>query len=1829
MLNRNRFLLMLVAVLCFSSLLLAGPVAAEEQLGSDGVVRQTLQQLTPQPAYSIQEEGTGSITLQVQTGGALIDQWGVKVFQAEGEWMNELWLQLQITPSSDVQTVLISGFNDDPGQNYYVSMASNDALYLVTFTGAELGSTKIVQRDDSYFTLGLDLPLAEDGASIELHYRWPNGIRTHVGQVCAGAAIPAGNYSAQVWNWAESYSLFQPPVELSADTTLTFAADDIATVTTTIDLGTVNANLQRVETYQFPAAADFMNTVTHVQCLPGANAYDTNVSKGEYHTFGYVVRLTDSTGDYAYKFWRRDVGLSDELESTSLDLTEVQYLMDCRPVSPGETVYMGDLFTNGSFSYSRQPERWVVAKSTEDGDYLDPTGTLNLYHSSADLSSPVCSIRPEDGCFLIPADLPTGEYHAIFTPDSFGPVPLQFGTGTVRVEAGMTPSTTITGTLALPVSGAATVKLTATDVMNPEISFSTELSFDGSADTLSFEIQTGAFAGYHLKYEVLSGGEGLIPWGYYDGSQFVANHGGAVVVPGQTLVLTLPQSMPDYYQIVIHVKGEYYWSPSVWVQRAEQSGSSYRYVPVPDGPSDPLTIHSEPELGGMLLGISGLSFEPESNHYAVGISMGNALFPVEVTSAHLGNPITLTVVPDEYQPLAVSLPFEPDPADDLPIFLTGRDANGVAWLQGAVKPGAQIPEGVYDVHLAVQTGGNSYSLRAKDYTHSVDSSLVFDTSDLIALSVSVPEQVQVASAEQLTGSDQQTTMVPWAWDASTQHYSLLINKSVSYQQSVVYLEWNDWKYETVLSGDSLTQNLDLGAVAFQGKANLPKSSFLPGEEIWADSDSFSIVDQADRAWQVMRLYENRWIPAEGELLLTKSDGSDGIGCPFIFGRATLPYAAGSYQLSYQLPGSMLPINASLPVDITIGGAVVFGQVWQPDGTTPYEPSLNSWVDVSLRNLDSQREWWCGVDGNGNYAFIDAIPEGRYELTAMPRGQFGGSVPLEVTVDDEGTPTATNLTLTPAMISGWVLTPGSEGTAFVVGEQCDPDAGVQLYQVVGGKEVRAAQANIARDGSYSLGGNLPSGTYRLYANAWGNSNTYAPAIPLTLDYEAGTPVTEMNIALTEPLVIGQVLQPNGQGFSRENDSWADVCLRSPDGQERWFGTENNGRFIIGGDVPVGSYTLWAGARGDGNPYADGAGEPVLLEVGKTKIQNVSLALPTLSGRVLIPGGGHFHFIPTQTSTVDLCLRSDPNGPDLAWTGVHSDGTFMFGAVVTEGTYYLIAWDRGNDNPYARSLPEEVTIDDVGQTVVQDIALTSPVITGQVLVPDGSEPFTINFGENKGVHVTLRTADDNNTIVSDTALNWQPCNGSFRLGGNIPSGEYILYADTWGSDNLYTNAEPLPVTVQSGGPLTQNIRLTNPQLQGQVLAPDGNPISFGPGSWADLCLRNTDGRDVAWAGTDQDGNFSIGGNITTGDYYLFAFPRGAGSYARSLPVAVQITAGLQTQNIHLTTPGALLYTIAGELSLPDEDIAGESGITVVVKAIPRGFNEQGPIMLEDEAQVRNVVISAGEHAANYSISAPLPPEGFDYILQYTIDAGCIDDYPQYRETAFYSDLFSGQTVQYPIADWLGLSTTGDYPDKNLIITKLRTISGTVALPNQATVPDGGLAVTIYCVSGEGGWQQSYEQLAAQALGSTACTIAAGQSQAEFEINSLSPNERFIGWYDQFGHPEVQGYRLMYQFAAPDGSQVYGFFHPDGSVGSFAAAAWLDVTDQDVADVAVDLAAFAPAPNADVDGDGDVDVTDLALVAQAYGTDDADYDLNQNGRVDLYDLVLVAMQLNLQTN
>lgn len=140
------------------------------------------------------------------------------------------------------------------------------------------------------------------------------------------------------------------------------------------------------------------------------------------------------------------------------------------------------------------------------------------------------------------------------------------------------------------------------------------------------------------------------------------------------------------------------------------------------------------------------------------------------------------------------------------------------------------------------------------------------------------------------------------------------------------------------------------------------------------------------------------------------------------------------------------------------------------------------------------------------------------------------------------------------------------------------------------------------------------------------------------------------------------------------------------------------------------------------------------------------------------------------------------------------------------------------------------------------------------------------------------------------------GNFQFGP-VRNGLYVIKAVP-PEGSPYTQSLPRAVSIVNAPVNVGELALTEPQISGSVLAPDGATHVD-----AEILVYLGDGRVLQHVPAPS-GDYQIGG-LPVGSYGLQAFPNGEVPYWRSAVTAVTIQAGGSVQNIDLTLHQAVIW------------------------------------------------------------------------------------------------------------------------------------------------------------------------------------------------------------------------------------------------------------------------------------------------------------------------------------
>lgn len=650
----------------------------------------------------------------------------------------------------------------------------------------------------------------------------------------------------------------------------------------------------------------------------------------------------------------------------------------------------------------------------------------------------------------------------------------------------------------------------------------------------------------------------------------------------------------------------------------------------------------------------------------------------------------------------------------------------------------------------------------------------------------------------------------------------------------------------------------------------------------AGSYRMAILDSADREI------------ASAELA---ADGSYKLG-GIVPGNYTIQaQVSDSNQYFNSLPQSIAITNVVQTLNLNLTTPMLQGKVSNPDNS----PLTNIYsIQVKLTDLTGREIASVNLlDTAGNYV-IGGVPAGDYLVKAVIYSSDDGfcdSLATPVSLTTAGSVTC-NLALTTPSIKGTVMkTDGT--TPFVNDNIHSVDV---VLATLEGKEL--ASYYCFDNANYSFGG-IAAGNYQLQARvtAYSNQNLFNSRwIPVEVIAQQ---TKNQNLTLRGPDIQGVVKKPDGTTWASEPDLEIWVIAYDEQNQEAAQCMLSAGSsFSLGGLTP-GTYYLQAVVSPSQAKYVFNS-LPVEVTISENAAaavqQDLTLSAPLLQGSVRKPD--NTAFIPGKNSEVMVILLT-AGGYELDAVMADSQGCYWQGDVPA-GTYYLQAIAQGTANSYADSdlIPVRIV---AGQLQQQDLTLNQVQINGTVVGP-GSQLLSPS---NQSINVQLSPAWNDPLQTNKSAA--VGAGGSFKMGG-LPEGDYWLTANYEYSgmpgQEKWTDSLPTKVHVQAGSPASVTLKLTQPQIKGQLLKPDGTNYTAIHDSLIAVTL--TDEAGGYWHALAQpDGTFILGG-IPAGTYQLATEVSYHPTYADAAVSTIVIMEG-QTRDdvkVQLTTP-----QISGQVLKPD--------------------------------------------------------------------------------------------------------------------------------------------------------------------------------------------------------------------------------------------------------------------------------------------------------------------------
>ncbi len=901
--NKSALLGCCLLALCLLGLVLGHPalVAAAEPRSAQQVDGRVVQvDAATEPGLSAQAAGE-SVTLRVKSNGAAPYEVNVFAQDSYARW-RQLRPTVEKTQSGEDWIITLSGLDFQSYSGHRVYISTDYAFLYAPATAEMAGEETVVQVDAANcypFQLSVPPTWGLQNTNITLGCVFPDGRSATIGEVEPGTLVPIGDYHVMlVAETADSsYVLSRVNWSLQSDQdVISFSNDDLVTLTAKPQLPS-GIQLCSVESYQ-RADVDYSSSMSYRVTWKAEQdgSFTCQFSKGSYADINISYYLhADPAEEWIYQASVPFPYLTgDDLIEHDLSTLQATIDQSMDELQAGEEIYMwGNFQVADALGHS-----WSIYDSNWD----DLLGTITLLDSS---DQDVFTGTFVNGRITLPDHL-NGDY-ALRYEVVGGPIAVRAATRAVHILAPVFPE--ITGTISLPGQQVAendvVVKLSS-----PDMALSTQVVIEAGESSVTYSLPLPtSYSSFRVKYEILSGGDGLLPWGYPTWS------GGTSALPGQADYLRAGETA-SFVLAPTRAAADpiVFWLPNI---NPEQLTVNCAYLtPNGDGMryqhlwSIKDSAHIEPADGGWLVGLPDLDFSNASS-YQIGISTGDVLHMRAVSSADLNQPITLSA--DGYTELQFSMPV--DFGTGANIRLTSLDGSGIAWCAGDVQPGARVPAGTY--HVQAFSGHNQPAFMVSKINLHVAGEtcqLTFAAEELASILITLPAGIDVNMFACPADCSIPSSYSVEFFERQDGRHALTLSKG-EYAWSNIAAYKDDWYYRVELPELTVDGPLDFGTLSLCAKLSLDQSTLLPGASIYAYSDQVDVVDELGYAWEVDRQGQ-----AQGQLRLVDANQQSRL-VKFVNGVATLPTdcSPGTYTLTYEVPDSPIPITPSLPVSITLSG----------------------------------------------------------------------------------------------------------------------------------------------------------------------------------------------------------------------------------------------------------------------------------------------------------------------------------------------------------------------------------------------------------------------------------------------------------------------------------------------------------------------------------------------------------------------------------------------------------------------------------------------------------------------------------------------------------------------------------------------------------------------------------------------------------------------------------------------------------------------------------------------------------------------------------------------
>ncbi len=485
----------------------------------------------------------------------------------------------------------------------------------------------------------------------------------------------------------------------------------------------------------------------------------------------------------------------------------------------------------------------------------------------------------------------------------------------------------------------------------------------------------------------------------------------------------------------------------------------------------------------------------------------------------------------------------------------------------------------------------------------------------------------------------------------------------------------------------------------------------------------------------------------------------------------------------------------------------------------------------------------------------------------------------------------------ALVFGWAVRPAYAQVGLISGQVTSP-AGYPLPAGTLVKLFDPGETNLfgqaapgLTDGMFSLGP-VPNGLYLLKAVPPPGSGL-TQSLPRLVSV-VNNPVTGIQLALTEPQVIGTVLAPDAL-----TPAEAFVRVYAGDGQVLQHIPAPGGAFLVGG-LPAGGYWLQAYPEGEHPYWQSPAANVTIPGLSATQTLTLTLAQADLWGYVEDEQG-----VPVPTAAVVAAQSAGEHQVDH--TG--PTGYWAIGGLLTGTTYTVGAFPPVENSGLLPSAPLTLTLPAGGSPYM--LVLDSPpkIVEGEVRTNTSlpvSQAQVSARRVNKAGYVEGLTGPD----------------GMYEL--NLTPGLWALTVEaitgTVPADWVFPAPPQLVYFQQDNEPETQTQNFTvltaDAEVTGVVEMPDGSAPPF----IVTVGVYNDEGIGRRTEIDPVDGSFSL--PVPNGGYKVAVQPEDPGYLGPVVaPIQVPPNGSYDLDTVTLAAKDAL---ITG--TLHDENGAGVAGIPI---------------------------------------------------------------------------------------------------------------------------------------------------------------------------------------------------------------------------------------------------------------------------------------------------------------